>query len=112
MIRVTLTREGNTLSLRLKGHAGYDVVGKDIVCASASILVYTVAQLICEMEACGRLAESPLIRLDEGDALVEVECKDQKSLEEAKRIMHFAKAGYSLLQNTYPEYIKFVINEV
>ena len=112
MITVTLIREGNTLSLRLKGHAGYDVTGKDIVCASASILAYTTAQLVCEMEACGRLAESPLIRLDEGDALVEAECKDQKSLEEARRIMHFAKAGYSLLQNTYPEYIKFVINEV
>ena len=112
MIRVTLTRAGNTVSLRLEGHAGYDVSGKDIVCASASILAYTTAQLICEMEACGRLAELPLIRLDEGDALVEAECKDQKSLEEARRIMHFAKAGYSMLQNSYPEYIKFVINEV
>ena len=112
MIRVTLTRAGNTVSLRLEGHAGYDVSGKDIVCASASILAYTVAQLIAEMDVCGRFKETPIVRLNEGDALIEAECKDIKAIEEARRIMHFAKAGYSLLQNSYPEYIKFVINEV
>ena len=112
MISVKITEEGNTLSLRLKGHAGYDVVGKDIVCASASILVYTVAQLVYEMDACGRLSESPLVRLCEGDALVEAECKDQMALKEARKIMHFAKAGYSLLQNTYPEYINFTIDRI
>lgn len=112
MIRVTLTRAGNTVSLRLEGHAGYDVSGKDIVCASASILAYTVAQLVCELDANGRLIKSPIVRLNEGDALIEAECKDFKALAEARAIMHFAKAGYSLLQNSYPEYIKFVINEV
>ena len=112
MLKVTLLTEGEKLSLRLEGHARYDVVGRDIVCASASILVYTVAQLIYEMDACGRLTESPMVRLCEGDALVEAVCKDQKATQEAMQIMHFAKAGYSLLQNSYPEYIKFVINEV
>ena len=111
MIRVTLTREGNKLSLRLKGHAGYAEIGKDIVCASASILVYTTASLILEMNADGRLTKSPVVKLSEGDALIEAECKDKEALKEAMQIMHFAKAGYSLLQNTYPEYIKFVINE-
>ena len=111
MIRVTLTGEGNKLSLRLKGHAGYAEIGKDIICASASILVYTTAQLIFEMEAQGYLAKSPTVKLCEGDALVEAECKDVTAKAVAERIMHFAEAGYSLLQNTYPEYIKFVINE-
>ena len=112
MIRVTLTREGNKLSLRFKGHAGYAEIGCDIVCASASILVYTTASLILEMKAIGRLSKSPVVKLSEGDALIEAECKDQDALNEAMQIMHFAKVGYSLLQNTYPEHIKFVINEV
>lgn len=112
MILVKITEEGNALALSLEGHAGYDVSGKDIVCASASILAYTVAQLVCEMEACERLKESPLVRLSEGDALVEAKCKDQKALEEARRIMHFAKAGYSMLQNSYPEYIKLIIDSI
>lgn len=111
MIKVTLTSEGNKLSLRLIGHAGYAETGKDIICASASILTYTVAQLILEMNANGRLLKYPTVKLCEGDALVEAECKDQEALDEAMRIMHFAEAGYSLLQNSYPEYVKFVINE-
>jgi uncharacterized protein YsxB (DUF464 family) len=111
MIKVTLTSEGNKLSLRLAGHAGYAEIGKDIVCASATILTYTVAQLILEMNAYGQLTEYPTVKLCEGDITIEAECKDNEALNEAKQIMHFAEAGYSLLQNSYPEYVKFVINE-
>jgi uncharacterized protein YsxB (DUF464 family) len=111
MIKVTLTREGNKLSLRLVGHAGYAEVGKDIVCASASTLGYTTAQLFLEMNANGKLTEYPTVKLCEGDITIEAECKDNEALYEAKQIMRFAEAGYSLLQNSYPEYVKFVINE-
>ena len=40
MIRVNVfsDSEGNTRKIELKGHAGYDDYGKDIVCASASAL--------------------------------------------------------------------------
>ena len=103
MTRVTLTVEGDRLSLRLEGHAGYAEVGRDIVCASASILAFTVAQLLLEMDANGRLYESPTVNLSEGDALIEAEHN-----EETVRIMHFAETGYALLQNEYPEHIKFV----
>ena len=109
MIRVSETVTDLSVRLEVKGHSGYAEVGKDIVCSGASILTYTVAQLLFEMDASGRLTKSPTVRLCEGDALIEAECKDTKALQEAMRIMHFAEAGYSLLQNTYPEHIKFIV---
>ena len=40
MIEATLTE--NTLDV--KGHAGYDKPGKDIVCAAVSILIFTFCE--------------------------------------------------------------------
>ena len=48
MIRVNVfsDSEGNTRKIELKGHAGYDDYGKDIVCASASALVLNMANSV------------------------------------------------------------------
>lgn len=99
------------VSLEVNGHSGYAEPGKDIICSAVSILTYTTAQLVCEMNAYGKLSEPPTVNLSDGDAVIEARCRDDNAFHEARKIIHFAKAGYSLLQNTYPEYIKFVINE-
>ena len=112
MTRISVSVTDLSVRLEVNGHSGYAESGKDIVCSAVSILTYTVAQLLFEMNANDRLSKSPTVKLCEGDSLVEAECKDTKALEEAMRILHFAKAGYSLLQNSYPEYVKFVTNSI
>ena len=108
MIKVSYTQEGNKLSLRLEGHADYAEEGKDIVCASASILAYTVAQLILEMDVYRMLSEPPVVIMDSGNAVIEAVCDDDEMLSEALKVMHFAKTGFSLLQASYPECLKFI----
>ena len=48
MIRVNVfsDSEGNTRGIELKGHAGYDEYGKDIICASASALALNMANSV------------------------------------------------------------------
>ena len=104
MITVTFTEEGNKLSLRLEGHAGYAEIGKDIVCASASILAYTVAQFVMEAEHQGDL-ESAEIRMDSGDTLISCEPTEDISLG-MQNMYQFAKMGYALLQHNYPQYVR------
>lgn len=43
MIKVVIRRsdDGSVQSFRVKGHAGYDVEGKDIICSAASAIAYT-----------------------------------------------------------------------
>lgn len=111
-IKVTENNENKSARLEVSGHAGYAEYDKDIVCSAVSILTYTVAQLVLEMGACGRLSDPPIVKLTDGDSVIEAKCKTGIQYTcEAMRIMHFAKAGYALLQNSYPEYVKFVINE-
>lgn len=105
MITVTFTEMGNKLSLRVEGHAGYAEHGKDIVCASASILAYTVAQFVMEAEHSGDLESSAEIRLESGDTIISCEpCEDTYNA--AQNVYLFAKMGYAILAHNYPHYVR------
>jgi uncharacterized protein YsxB (DUF464 family) len=107
MLQVTIATEGKKLSLRLEGHAGYAEIGKDIVCASASILAYSVAQIVKEAEHKGDLASPPHIHLEGGDTLVTCEpCED--TYEAVQGAYLFAKTGYALLAHNYPQYVRLM----
>lgn len=106
MINVTFTEEGNKLSLRLEGHAGYAEIGKDIICSSASILAYTVAQYVLEAEHRGE-TDACEVRLESGKSIIYCEPKGD-ALKEIEKMYSFAKRGYQLLANTYPQYVRLM----
>ena len=105
MIKVTLTESGNKLSLRLEGHAGYAEIGKDLVCASASILAYTVAQHIKDMYGSGKLTEEPTLELRSGEA--DISCH---ATEEMTIIFSAICTGYKLLKFNFPQNVELNIN--
>ena len=107
MIEVTFTETPQKLSLRLEGHAGYAEHGKDIVCASATILAYTVAQYVKYEDEQGTLKVPAVIKLESGDAEVSCEPKEEilKWLWDAYQ---FAKMGYLLLAKEYPKYVRLI----
>ena len=78
MIKAVFERreEERVITLTVYGHACYAEIGTDIVCASASILTYTIAEIVQGMYEKGNLEEYPIIRLNGGDALIECKCKD------------------------------------
>lgn len=98
MISVQVTL-GKRLSLRMKGHAGSAEIGKDLVCASASILAYTLAQNVRDHQnAC----EKTTIKLDEGDA--EISCIPNEECIKGMRILYAAFVrGFELLQANFPD---------
>lgn len=78
--------------LLVRGHAGYDENGRDIVCAAVSALVYT---LVGTLEDGGRLGSSVLRA---GLAVVE-------GTGECGREFAMTGQGLRLLARQYPEYI-------
>jgi uncharacterized protein YsxB (DUF464 family) len=103
MITVTFTERGRSLSLRLEGHAGYAEHGKDIVCASASILAYSLASMVDSFEG----VEST-IDLTGGDTTIRCECDDEEILSKVADLYFFAKRGYALLAHNYPQYVRLM----
>lgn len=109
---VTITRKHNfddkVLCIEAKGHAGYAEAGKDIVCASVSILLYTIAQSVKNMYELGSLADKPTIELTEGDACIECRFKNYDTFIEAFQNFLLIEVGYSLLAQNYPQYVRLV----
>lgn len=108
MINVSLKTDASKRYLRLKvrGHAEMDVKGKDIVCASATILAYTVAQAVRDMGNTKKLAIEPVIILKDGLATVTCVCNSDEAYWEAFMLYDFANIGYTLLAHSYPQYVK------
>lgn len=47
MIKINIKKENDLISnIEIKGHSGYDVVGRDIVCASVSTMTITTVNAI------------------------------------------------------------------
>lgn len=105
MLKVTFEDKDNKLTLKLEGHAGQADIGHDIVCASCSILAYTVAQLVKVAEAQGDLKNAPEIKLESGDGIVSCEPTDEARYGLLSAYM-FAETGYNLLAHNYPQFVE------
>ncbi len=110
MIKVTYSkdRDKRECFLRVNGHAGQAEIGKDIVCASASILTYTVAKEIKDMELRGQLAQTPRIELESGDAVIECKAASADAYEEILHTFYVVCIGYRLLAQNYPQYVEYL----
>lgn len=99
-------RELRKLSLTVKGHAGHSEVGRDIICASASILAYTLAQIFKTMDAHGDFAEAPTLDLESGNTVISCVAKDDDIYAEAMYALFVVQVGFSLLAYNYPQFVE------
>ena len=95
-------KDNGTIHMKVKGHAGTAPRGEDLVCASATMLVYTVAQAVSFMHEQGQLEEKPHIKIREGKAVVVARPKED-FLAETLHTFWVAQCGAHLLAKNYPE---------
>ena len=104
MIHVSYTEtdgpRGRLCRLEAAGHAGYAPAGHDIVCAGASTLMQTLVYLL----AAEKGAHSDAWADEDGPHLVVTAAPLSAASEAA---FGFVKAGFGLLAERYPEYVRF-----
>lgn len=105
MINVIYERDVNRVTVT--GHAHSGAVGHDLVCASASILAYTLAVFVGNMKDSGQV-KYPTVELKEGHALI---CANAPKRIKASVTLAFDTvcAGFELLANSYPDNISYKI---
>lgn len=103
--RFSMDEKKKAVTLRLKGHAGQNTYGNDIICSAASILAYTVAQNIKMAEARGILKYPPTVKLRDGDSIITCRAKDDDSYAELLHTYLVVQAGYQLLAHNYPQFV-------
>jgi len=106
MIEVTYDRK--RWILKVKGHAQSGEAGHDLVCAAASILVYTLAGNVAQMSADKKRIRRPKIDIKEGDTTIA--CAPVHGMQAVTTMIFDAIcAGYDVLQQKYPENIKYKV---
>ncbi len=108
-VRFEEDREKGVLSMELRGHAGFAQLGRDPVCAGASVLAMTLAQCAKAMEEAGRLRKKAHILLRGGRALVTVKPRED-FLDEARHLFWVGETGLQLLAEAYPENVSVIMN--
>ena len=105
-VKIGIHRDKRECFLRVEGHAGHGDVGHDLVCASASILAYTIAQIVKAMDAHKDFAEPPVLKLESGDAEVLCRAKDDYIFAELVQNFFVIMTGYELLAHNYAQYVQ------
>lgn len=103
MVKIHFWREpeSKAICMTVKGHARTAPKGADLVCASATMLVYTAAQAIRYMYKQG-YTEKPRIKIREGNTKISVVPKDDYYAE----VLHafwVVQCGAHVLAHNYPE---------
>jgi uncharacterized protein YsxB (DUF464 family) len=94
------------LQLDIKGHAGQEEKGKDIVCSAISILFYTLAQNL--HESVEMLKEVPTIKNNDGEGYIC--CKPKEEYEGNIALMYKTiLTGMQLVATEYPEFVTFKV---
>lgn len=106
MIQVIYYRQHNRLTV--EGHAYSGEPGKDLVCASASILAYTLAANV------GNLADLGHVRIENmelSSGKAEIAIKPRSGVSAiVGRIFESICVGFELLAKDYPQYIRYEIH--
>lgn len=95
-------KEKGTIHMKVMGHADTAPKGADLVCASATMLVYTVAQALVFMYEQGQLKEKPRIKIREGKAAVTAK-PGEEFFAEVLHTFWVAQCGAHILASNYPE---------
>ena len=105
MIKVVYHRDLNRVTV--EGHAKSGEAGHDLVCASATILVYTLASFVENMKN-ARQAYNPKTELKEGDAVIS--CEPPNRYKGAVTLVFDSICGgFELLARDYPDNISYEV---
>ena len=105
MIQAIYYRQYNRLTI--EGHAHSDEPGKDLVCAGASTLAYTLAANVANLSDNG-FVRDVTVKLEPGDT--EIACKSKSGSQVmVGRIFESVCVGFEILATNYPQYISYEI---
>lgn len=105
MIKVVYHRDYHRVSLT--GHAQSDEKGKDLICASASILAYTLADFVKKAEK-EKQVWCSLTYLEVGDAIISCSPNEGKG-DAITAVFDAICRGFELLARDYPDNISYEV---
>jgi len=96
------------LTLTVKGHAQSAEAGKDLICAAASILVYTLAGNVAQLSADKKQVRRPVVKIKEGNS--EISCDPVHGMRSIVTVIFDSIcSGFDVLQQRYPDFVSYSV---
>lgn len=109
MIKVVVFKKDNYyIGFELNGHAKFDKYGKDIVCASVSILSQNCVNAITDILK----AEVDFEQKNEGYFKIKVKDSDEIILDKANLLISSMLHGLNWIADNYRDYVSITSREV
>ena len=106
---INITFNPKTLELEVKGHAGQNEKGKDIVCSAISILFYTLGQTL--LDSTEMLEEAPIVKNYDGEGYIW--CSPKVEYEgNIATIYRTILIGMQMVAEEYKNFVKFTLGGV
>lgn len=100
-----------SVRMEMQGHAMTAPKGEDLVCAAATMVVYTLAQAVQFLYEQDRLLEKPRLQIVDGYANI-VAIPKKTALAETLMAFWVAQAGAYVLERNYPSAVSLMPMEV
>lgn len=108
MTSVTFKKKDEYLiSFKIKGHAGFDEEGEDIVCSAISMISQTTLIGILEV-----LKIDVEYCIEDGFLNLSLEKKSMDEIEESQVLLQTMLLGLKNIEITYGDYINVIVEEV
>lgn len=100
---IEITYEPSKRKISLNGHADFGEPGTDILCASVSMLFYTLCQTLADSKE--KLLKEPTMQMTKGKASVECQPKEDYA-PEIDTMYRTVLTGLHMLAQQYPGNVK------
>ncbi|MBZ2175354.1 ribosomal-processing cysteine protease Prp [Schnuerera sp. xch1] len=115
MIEVTIFKDnkGYIQKYNVSGHADYDVIGKDIVCAAVSMLAQTTLNSL--IEVCKLTQDQVSYFIEDENGVLEVIISKKISMEvrdKVEIVLKTFEVGIKSIISNYSEYVTLKYKEV
>lgn len=108
MTTASFFQQGNCFEVSIRGHAGYNPGGPDVVCAACSALACTLLQCLLEEEDRGSLRD---FRQESSGGDVYARFTAQPAARErVETVVSVIISGMALLEQEYPEHVRLCIS--
>ena len=94
-----------SIHMTIKGHANAAPKGEDLICASATMLAYTVAQAVQFLYENDKLKKKPKIKIKDGEATI-IATPRSDAYAETLHTFWVAQCGVHVLAHNYPQNVK------
>lgn len=99
-------KHDKTLSVKIKGHAQSAPEGQDLICAASSAYGFQAIQTVENMYLAEWLDRKPKMWIKKGG--IHISCKPKPEYYTIViNILQVVAVGYQILEEKYPEYVRF-----